>query len=209
MNHDTQQCSISQRLKCSVRGLRGVSASPVKSPPDRWRRIQDSSFRTARMEPRHLVTTTTRTAALPPSLDRPRQSIAMPGWKKLFPRTCVRACFSRPFDSIRALLKFLAGARVERRKIQAGARSPDGQVRSRLRGTGTRSKADAVAAKAAPLLPGRRERVAPPCTHRSILLELMMMKIQRMSKNLPFLRCYGIPAIGLLLSSRASTSTSE
>ena len=44
------------------------------------------------MEPRHLVTTTTRTAALPPSLDRPRQSITMPGWKKLFPvRACVRA----------------------------------------------------------------------------------------------------------------------
>ena len=105
----------------------GASASPVKSPPDRWRRIQDSSFRTARMEPRHLVTTTTRTAALPPSLDRPRQSIAMPGWKKLFPRTCVRACFSRPFDSIRAHTAQIPGRGQSGAAKDSGRRSIAGR----------------------------------------------------------------------------------
>ena len=80
----------------------------------------------------------------------------------------MRACFSRPFDSIRThtLLKFQAGARVERRKILAGARSPDGhRSRSRRRGTaGMRSRADAVAArqKRRRFCQGDRKRVAPP-----------------------------------------------
>ena len=197
------------------------------------------------MEPRHLVTTTTttRTAALPPSLDRPRQSIAMPGWKKLFPRTCVRACFSRPFDSIRAHTAQIPGRGQSGAAKDSGRRSiagRSGQVTPARHGHAIESrcgggKSGAAFARAIGKGWRRRACFAAPIGSSACSIQplgtkgfatrvvaapflfgperrawwVMTMKIQRMSKNLPFLRCYGIPAIGLLLSSRASTSTSE
>ena len=182
------QCSISQRLKCSFLGLRGGH----RHRPSNLLRIDGDGSKILHSEGHGWNLDTW--------YPQERQSPCRDG-RSFSPY--VRACFSRPFDSIRThtLLKFQAGARVERRKILAGARSPDGhRSRSRRRGTaGMRSRADAVAArqKRRRFCQGDRKRVAPPCTHRSILLELMMMKIQRMSKNLPFPRCvscYGIPA---------------